>query len=60
MRLGGGAALLINRVTPIPAAVPLGAVVAALTMATIAGVAFGMWPALKASRMDPVVALRYE
>jgi putative ABC transport system permease protein len=60
MLLGGGAALLINRVTPIPAAVPLGAVVAALTMATIAGVAFGMWPALKASRMDPVVALRYE
>ena len=60
MLIGGGAAFLINSMTPIPAAVPLQAVFAALTMATIAGVAFGMWPAWKASRMDPVVALRYE
>lgn len=60
MAFGGGAAALINAATPIPAAVPLGAVVAALTMAAIAGVAFGMWPALKASRLHPVDALRFE
>jgi putative ABC transport system permease protein len=46
--------------TPIPASVPFSAVVAALLMAATAGVLFGMWPAWKAARMDPVEALRYE
>ncbi len=60
MLLGGIAAWLIRTLTPIPAEVQPGAVVAATIMAAIAGVFFGLFPAWRASRMDPVVALRYE
>lgn len=60
MALGAGVAFLVAHVTPIPAAVPILAVVAALGMATVAGVLFGIWPAWRAARMDPVVALRFE
>ena len=58
--IGGGAAAAVDAFTPVPAAVPFGAVVAALSMAFIAGVLFGIWPAIKAARLDPVEALRYE
>jgi putative ABC transport system permease protein len=60
MAIGGGFAFLIAALTPVPAAVPFGAIVAALSMAATAGVAFGMWPAWKAARLDPVEALRFE
>lgn len=60
MILGAGGAYLVAALTPIPASVPFSAIVAALLMAATAGVLFGMWPAWKAARMDPVEALRYE
>lgn len=60
MALGGAGAFLVDALTPVPAKVPFMAVVAALVMATVAGVLFGLWPAWRAARMDPVVALRYE
>jgi putative ABC transport system permease protein len=60
MAIGAGGAFIVSALTPIPASVPFGAIVAALGMATVAGVLFGMWPAWKAAKMDPVEALRFE
>jgi putative ABC transport system permease protein len=43
-----------------PSTVPLWSVVAGFTVATSVGLFFGLWPALKASKLDPISALRYE
>jgi putative ABC transport system permease protein len=60
MALGALIAWGIRSFTPIPAAVPLLSVVAAVLASILTGVLFGLYPASKASRMDPVEALRYE
>jgi putative ABC transport system permease protein len=58
--LGWGASLLIKSFTPIAASVPPLAVVAALATSAFTGIVFGMLPALKAAKLDPVDALRHE
>jgi putative ABC transport system permease protein len=44
----------------LPAAIPLWAVVTGLLVSVFVGLAFGVWPARKASRLDPIECLRYE
>ena len=58
--VGEIASLLMNRYSPLPAFVPLWAIAMGIGISAAVGIVFGLWPAWKAARLDPIEALRWE
>jgi putative ABC transport system permease protein len=57
---GAGLAMLVKATTPLPATILPWMVALGLSVASGVGLFFGIWPAMKAARLDPIVALRFE
>jgi macrolide transport system ATP-binding/permease protein len=58
--VGRGISILVRVLLHWPTELSLGAIVAAFAVSVTVGIVFGFYPAWKASRMDPIIALRYE
>lgn len=58
--LGFGVALLLREFTPFPATVRIWVAMAGLVLSSAIALIFGIYPAMKAARLDPAVALRAE
>jgi putative ABC transport system permease protein len=52
--------IIMLLVPSLPASIPSWAVITGLVVSVAVGLIFGVWPAMKASRLDPIECLRYE
>jgi putative ABC transport system permease protein len=56
-----GISKLVMLIIPsLPASIPMWAVTSGVSVSVAVGLIFGVWPARKASRLDPIECLRYE
>ncbi len=60
LAVGELASILMNKYSPLPAYVPAWAIGVGIGISAAVGIIFGLWPAWKAARLDPIESLRYE
>jgi putative ABC transport system permease protein len=60
LAIGELLSVLVNKFSPLPAYVPAWAIGLGVGISAGVGIVFGLWPAWKAARMDPIESLRWE